>query len=208
MHVDKAAKMFVQSHRWRASFVPQGYIPIDHITSELNANKCALQGSSKEGYPLVIGLAAKHYPGSSLDTFKSYVVYILDKTIASASVRGTEKITAIIDLKHMSYKNVDLKGYITAFQILQDFYPERLAKLYLVNAPKFFHGVWKVVSRFLDQSTKDKICVLSNDVIGEVLLSVVDVGTLPSDYGGKAEFIFIQDVDAPNFPWQVGSVPA
>ncbi|KAH7286084.1 hypothetical protein KP509_33G057700 [Ceratopteris richardii] len=209
MHVDKAAKMFVQSHTWRTSFVPQGYIPIDHITSELNANKCALQGYSKEGYPLVIGFGAKHYPGeSSLETFKKYVVYILDKTIASASARGTEKIAAIGDLKDMAYKNVDLKAYIAAFQILQDYYPERLAKLYLINAPNFFIGIWKLVSRFLDQPTKDKICVLSNDVIREVLLSDVDVETLPSDYGGKAELLFIQDVDVPNFPRQVASVPA
>ncbi|KAH7286089.1 hypothetical protein KP509_33G058000 [Ceratopteris richardii] len=207
MHISKAAKMYVQFRTWRASFVPLGYIPIGHITSELNANKCALQGYSKKGYPLMIAFAANHYPAkSSLETFKKYVVHILDKTIASTPA-GTEKITVIVDLKHLSYKNVDLKGYIAAFQFLQNYYPERLADLYMVNVPKFFHGIWKVVSRFLDQPTNDKIRFLSHDIMREVLLSVVDVGTLPSDYGGKADFIFIQDVHVPNFPGEVTLVP-
>ncbi|KAI5055459.1 hypothetical protein GOP47_0028980 [Adiantum capillus-veneris] len=207
MNISKAAKMYVQYCTWRASFVPLGHIPAEEVISELNANKCGLQGYSKKGHPLLIGLGGKHYPSkNNLDTFKRYVVHLLDKSIASAPA-GVEKIIVIVDLKHLGYKNVDVKGYIAAFQLLQNYFPERLAALYMVNVPRFFHGVWKVISCFLDQATKEKIVFVEDHLMAEVLLSQVDAATLPSSYGGKADIVLLQDVCVPNWPRPV-STPA
>ncbi|MCO5550575.1 hypothetical protein L7F22_004063 [Adiantum nelumboides] len=200
LHIKKAAKMFAQYQTWRTNFVPLGGIPAEQVLSELNANKCSLQGHTKKGHPLMIGFGCKHYPSNNnLDTFKRYIVHILGKGIASAAA-GVEKIVVILDLKHLGYKNVDIKGYIAAFQILQNYYPERLAALYMVNVPTFFHGIWKVVARFLDQATKEKIVFLGDHVMAEVLLSEVDAATLPSLYGGKADLTFVQDVCLPSWP--------
>lgn len=69
--IDKAAKMFVQWHQWRASFVPQNHIPDSEITDELSAEKIFLQGLSRKGHPLVICKANKHYPAKDALQFKS-----------------------------------------------------------------------------------------------------------------------------------------
>ncbi|KAI5076019.1 hypothetical protein GOP47_0008084 [Adiantum capillus-veneris] len=206
MHINKAAKMYVQYHAWRASFVPLGHIPAEQVAAELHADKCYLQGYTKKGSPLVVGFSCKHYANPNLDTFKRYVVHTLEKSIASAPP-GVEKITAIVDLNHMGYKNMDLKGSIAMFQLLQNYYPERLAALYAVNVPRFFHSMWKVICRFLDQATKEKIVFLEHHVMAEVLLSEVDADTLPSMFGGKAGLVRIQDALVPNWPEPV-SVPA
>lgn len=207
MHIDKAAKMYVQYHTWRASFVPLGHIPAEDVMSELNAGKCCLQGYSKKGYPLMIALGGKHYPKkNNMDTFKKYIVHILDKTVASAPA-GIEKVKVIVDLEHFGYKNVDVKGYIAAFQILQNYYPERLEVLYMVNVSSIFLGVWKLISPFLDQATKEKILFVEDRMMTELLLSEVDAATLPSCYGGEADFVPLQDVHVPNWPGPV-SAPA
>lgn len=44
-----------------------------------------------------------------------------------------------------------------ATQLGQNNYPEILGALYIINAPIFFSGVWKVIKTFFDQNTQKKI---------------------------------------------------
>lgn len=44
MDPEKGGKMFVQWHKWRASFVPLGFIPDAEIPDELEANKVFFTG--------------------------------------------------------------------------------------------------------------------------------------------------------------------
>lgn len=41
--------------------------------------------------------------------------------------------------------------------IMQDNYPENLGKSHICNAPMLFAGVWKIVSKFLDEKTVAKV---------------------------------------------------
>ncbi|KAL3635927.1 hypothetical protein CASFOL_020474 [Castilleja foliolosa] len=195
---EKAANMFVQWQKWRASFVPLDYIPDSEVEYELSGEKLYLQGLSRKGNPVVIVKANKHCPSKDQLQFKKFVVHVLDKVIASSSIRGeeigNEKLTAILDLQQLAFKNVDARGLITGFQFLQAYYPERLGKCYLIHMPGFFKRVWNFVSRFLDKATQEKIVIVSNE--DERREFVRDIGdeTLPEEYGGKAKLVLLQDV--------------
>jgi len=41
--------------------------------------------------------------------------------------------------------------------IAQDYYPEQLGQLMIVNAPWVFQGIWAVVKGFIDEKTRKKI---------------------------------------------------
>ncbi|KAF7827595.1 CRAL-TRIO domain-containing protein [Senna tora] len=160
MNAEKAAKMLVEWRKWRASMVPNGGLVSEcEIAEELEARKLFLQGLSQDKYPVLIVQASKHFPSKDHIQFKKYVVYLLDKTIASAIKGreiGNEKLIGILDLQHISYRNIDVRGFITGFQFLQAYYPERLAKLYVINMPQFFVSVWKLICRFLEKATLEK----------------------------------------------------
>ncbi|KAG6757615.1 hypothetical protein POTOM_037935 [Populus tomentosa] len=47
------------------------------------------------------------------------VMIFLDEDSFKGREIGNEKLIAILDLQHMSYKNIDARGMITAFQLLQ-----------------------------------------------------------------------------------------
>ncbi|XAR63684.1 hypothetical protein NMG60_11023710 [Bertholletia excelsa] len=197
MNPEKAAKMFVQWQKWRAKMVPSGFITESEVPDELEARKIYLQGLSKDGYPVMVVRGSKHFPAKDQVQFKKFVVHLLDKTIAS-SFRGreigNEKLIGILDLQQITYKNIDARGLITGFQFLQSYYPERLAKCYLLNMPWFFVSVWKLVSQFLEQATLKKIMIVSNEEENREFIREVGEEALPAEYGGRAKLVALQDV--------------
>ncbi|KAL8227712.1 hypothetical protein R6Q57_015296 [Mikania cordata] len=200
MDPNKAAKMFVSWQKWRASFVPLGFIPDSQVIDQLDAKKIYLQGLSKDGYPVMIIKASKHYPAEDQPQFKKFVVHLLDKVIASGFKGreiGNEKIIGVLDLSQIGYKNIDARGLITGFQFLQAYYPERLKRCYILNMPWFFVSVWKMVSRFLEKATLEKIVIVSNEEEKEQLIREVGEDVLPEEFGGHAKFVAIQDVVLP-----------
>ena len=108
--------------------------------------------------------------------------------------------------------------------LMQAYYPERLHKVYILNMPWFFVNVWKVISRFLEKATLEKVytsyinwlffnlgglcCVLRGYGFLQVMIVtdeeerrelVAEVGeaTLPDEYGGRAKLVPVQDVTLP-----------
>ncbi|KAI3719832.1 hypothetical protein L6452_20737 [Arctium lappa] len=200
MDPNKAAKMFVSWQKWRASFVPLGFVPDSQVIDQLEAKKIYLQGLSKDGYPVLIIKASKHYPAKDQPQFKKFVVHVLDKVIASGikgKEVGNEKMIGVIDLNQLSYKNVDARGLITGFQFLQAYYPERLAKLYILNMPWFFVSIWKMVSRFLEKATLEKVVIVSNEEEKNRFIREVGEDILPEEFGGQAKVVVLQDIIMP-----------
>lgn len=197
MDTDKAAKMFVQWQKWRATFVPSGVIPQSEVLEELEPTKVYLQGLSAHGHPVLVVKACKHFPSKDQLQFKKFVVYLLDKTIAS-SFRGreigNEKLIGILDLQKYTYKNIDVRGLITGFQFLQTYYPERLAKCYILNMPQFFVSVWRIVSRFLEAATLEKVVIVTNDNERRDFIMEIGEEALPEEYGGRGQLVALQDV--------------
>ena len=99
-----------------------------------------------------------------------------------------ETCCSIMDLKGVGVTRVpSVYSYVKqASAISQNYYPERLGKLYLVNAPWGFASVFSVVKGFLDPVTVAKIHVLGNGYQNE-LLGQVPKENLPKALGGTCE---------------------
>lgn len=97
-----------------------------------------------------------------------------------------ETCCTIMDLKGVGLSRVSsVYGYVKqASAISQNYYPERLGKLYLINAPWGFSSVFSVVKGFLDPVTVQKIHVLGSHYQAE-LLSQVPKENLPKEFGGS-----------------------
>ncbi|KAJ6988247.1 hypothetical protein NC653_021240 [Populus alba x Populus x berolinensis] len=173
MDPEKAAKMFAQWLKWRAAFVPNGSIPDSEVQDELRPRKVFLQ---------------------------EYVVHLLDKAIASSFKGreiGNEKLIAILDLQQIAYKNIDARGLITGFQLLQAYYPERLAKCFILSMPWFFVSVWRMVSRFLEKATLEKVMIVTSEEERDFFVEEIGEEVLPEEYGGRAMLVAPEDVTVP-----------
>ncbi|XP_056164352.1 uncharacterized protein LOC115681801 isoform X6 [Syzygium oleosum] len=193
LDIEKASKLFLKYLSWRRSFVPNGAISASEIPNDLAQQKLFMQGLDKKGRPIVVVYGGRHNPSKgSLEEFKRFVVYSLDK-ICSRMPGGQEKFLGIADLEGWGYKSSDVRGYLAALSILQDCYPERLGKLFLIHVPYIFMTAWRMVYPFIDPKTKKKIVFVENKKQRTTLLGDIDESQLPDVYGGSLPLVPIQD---------------
>lgn len=203
MKVDKATTMFVEHQRWRRSLffftVPAGgggggYIPEAQVKKELETGKVMRAGYGKQGHPVAVGFGAKHdVLNRDVEEFKRFTVYVFDKLIASMPP-GTEKFMFILDLQGVSYRNMDPVAMRTNLDFLQAYYPERLAKAFVVHVPTIFWGVWHMLSPFIDKVTREKILFVEDKALEMTLMEYIDKEQLPSLYGGRGHLQSMTDV--------------
>lgn len=99
-----------------------------------------------------------------------------------------ETCCSILDLKGVGVTKVpSVYGYVRQTSaISQNYYPERLGKMYLVNAPWGFSTVFGVVKQFLDPVTVNKIHILGSGYADE-LAKQVSKENLPESLGGTCK---------------------
>ncbi|KAJ3208946.1 cytosolic factor, phosphatidylinositol/phosphatidylcholine transfer protein [Entophlyctis luteolus] len=127
------------------------------------------------------------------ERFLKYYVREYEKTVqyrfAALSLKAgktIDKSCTIMDLKNvpiMQFNSIR-KFLAQVTHIAQNYYPETLGSMFLINAPLVFQGVWKVVKGMLDENTVAKISILGASYQKE-LLQVIDAENLPAEYGGS-----------------------
>lgn len=116
---------------------------------------------------------------------------LADPRLPSASRKAghlLETCCTIMDFKGVGIsKASQVYSYVKqASAMSQNYYPERLGKMYLINTPWGFSGVWNMVKGWLDPVTVKKIHVLGSNYQKE-LLSQVPPENLPVVLGGTCE---------------------
>ncbi|PWA71560.1 CRAL-TRIO domain-containing protein [Artemisia annua] len=194
LDIDKASAMFLKYLKWRKTFTPNGTISVSEVQNEIAQNKMFMQGSDKSGRPIAVVFGGRHFCNKKggLEEFKRFVVFGLDK-LCSRMPSGQEKFVVIGDLQGWGYSCSDIRGYLAALSILQDYFPERLGKLFIVHVPYVFMTVWKMVYPFIDEKTKKKIVFVENKQLKSTLLNDIDEDQLPEVYGGNLKLVPIQD---------------
>ncbi|RZC60368.1 hypothetical protein C5167_022138 [Papaver somniferum] len=148
LDIEKGSALFLKHMKWRRSFVPNGFISESEVTHDIAHSKVFMQGYDKSGQPILVIYGAKHFPNKvkgGIEEFRRFVVYCLDKLSAKIPT-GQEKFFIIADLEGWGYySNCDIRGYLAALSVLQENYPERLAKFYLIHVPSVFMAAWKLI---------------------------------------------------------------
>jgi hypothetical protein len=100
--------------------------------------------------------------------------------------RNIEQFIVIQDLDGLSMKveAPALRVFKRCAQIDRDYYPERLHRLVMLNAPIYFRTIWALIKMFVDPKTAQKISILSAANSQAQLQAWMDMNELPFEYGG------------------------
>ncbi|CAM0872523.1 unnamed protein product [Alopecurus aequalis] len=184
-NIGKASAMFLKYLAWKRAAKPNGSITEDEVRNELAQEKLYVQGHDKMGRPMVYLFGARHLAAKrDLNEFKRYVVYILENTCTKLPV-GQEKFASVVDLRGFGYANYDIRAMLAALDIMQNNYPERLGRVFLIHVPYVFMTAWKMVYPFIDDNTKKKFVFVADRDLDATLRDAIDVSQLPEEFGGK-----------------------
>lgn len=98
-----------------------------------------------------------------------------------------EQTLTILDLGGSSTKLMSKKVYKfvqLASKIAQDYYPEMLGRMFIVNTPTLFSIAWKMIRPWLDERTQQKIS-LEGSKFQKKLLELAPAQNLPEFLGGN-----------------------
>lgn len=124
----------------------------------------------------------------AVDEYVRYVAYMCELMIGKMrDLPVPQQFVILFDLEGFSSDMVLSKRSRMMISrlvyVAQAQYPERLRKVYLINAPYGFSTAWKLIKSILDEKTASKIKFVSGD-LSEAMSEDVDKGTLSVAYSG------------------------
>jgi hypothetical protein len=143
-------------------------------------------GHDKGGRPVVYFIGARYFPAKSPEmNFRRYFVALLNHLVATFR-EGAEQYVFLLDNKDLKSENTSMSSLKEAVPIMQNYYPDYMHKLVLLNANFLTRSVFMAIKPFLHPHTQKKIAVASSDT-GEVyklLSEFLDHNTIPTQFGG------------------------
>lgn len=122
----------------------------------------------------------------AIEEYTRYVCYMIELMIASMK-DNQERFVVLFDLTGFYMSMVTKKNVRFMIRkliyVAQAQYPERLERVYLVNAPFGFETAWSLIKALLDSKTSSKIKFCTK----EALLEDIDPEVLSVTYGGQHE---------------------
>jgi len=129
------------------------------------------------------------------------LLHVIFPECSRVAGKRIDKTCAIMDLKDVNLFKL-FSGKIKAFlnlatDIAQNYYPEVLGSMYIINSGYLFSGIWMIVKGWLDIKTQQKINIITGKGHTE-LKKVIAVENLPVSMGGTCERELTED----HGPWE------
>ncbi|KPM36269.1 Sec14 cytosolic factor [Neonectria ditissima] len=199
--VEDSKKMFVDTEKWRKEINLDEILPTWDYPEKTEVSQYYTQfyhKTDKDGRPIYIETLG------GIDLTAMYKITTAERMLTNLAVEyervadprlpacshkaGSlqETCCTIMDLKGVSLgKAPQVYSYVKQASVIsQNYYPERLGKLYLINAPWGFSTVWSMMKGWLDPVTVSKINILGGSYQSE-LLKQIPAENLPKNFGGQ-----------------------
>jgi len=203
-NVTHTIKSIVETIQWRIDNQVDSILehePISHRMDLLQKMlPSANHGYTKEGRPLYIEKSGILHVDKLLNRFQPEEliqchIYWLEYNCQRAR-ESSRQLGKHVDSFAMIYDLNDVKMEIRrilhifkqSLYIDDNYYPERLGQMFVVNPPMIFPALWSLVKHWLDPVTKTKISVIKKgSETSTSLLQHIDSDQLPHEYGGSCQ---------------------
>ncbi|KAK4416604.1 Patellin-3 [Sesamum alatum] len=195
--VTDAFAMIKRTIQWRKNFGIDNLLEED-LGTELD-RAIFMHGCTKEGHPVCYNVFGEFqnkelYQKMFSDEekrqkFLRWRIQFLEKSIRELdfSPGGISTIFQVSDLKNSqgTINKPEIRQVVDqVLQLLQDNYPELVAKQVFINAPWWYMAYYKIISPLLTQRTKSKFAIAGPSLSTATLFKYISANQIPQQYGG------------------------
>ncbi|KAL9668181.1 hypothetical protein QQ045_002556 [Rhodiola kirilowii] len=197
--VKEAFNMIRNTVRWRKEFKIDELLLEEDLGNKAELEKVVfMKGFDKEGHPVCYNVYGEFqnkdlYNNTLSDeekrlNFLKWRIQFLEKSIRKLdfSPDGISTIVQVNDLKNSPGPTKKELRLATnqALQLLQDNYPEFVAKQVFINVPWWYLAFNRMISPFLTQRTKSKFVFAGPSRTADTLFKYIAPEQVPIQYGG------------------------
>ncbi|KAI3673060.1 hypothetical protein L6452_39170 [Arctium lappa] len=190
--VKDAFSMLKNVVAWRKEFGIESLMDEDLGTEQEKV--VFMHGVDKEGHPVCYN-AYGEYQNKELyqETFSNdekrkkflrWRIQFLEKSIRKLDF-SPDGISTIVQVNDLKYSPAPFKKELRqVLQLLQDNYPEFVAKQVFINVPWWYLAFYKMINPFFTQRTKSKFVFAGPSKTTETLFKYISPELVPVQYGG------------------------
>jgi len=126
-------------------------------------------------------------PGVSMEAVVRHYTFISEYLWNWLDRRQDGKLVSVWDVTGVGMHDLvgDTLTLLRAtMKVMQNHYPERTEKLFIINAPSWFTAVWRIISPMVDVNTRRKITILGSKYHQE-LNGYIGPENVPVIFGGS-----------------------
>ncbi|KAI6235202.1 SEC14-like protein 1 family protein [Aphelenchoides besseyi] len=197
--VGRARDMVVNSLLWRKQHnidkLLHEFVPPPILTKYFPG---AWHQHDKQGRPLfILRLGQMDVKGLlrsvGLEVIVKYTLSICEEGLlktAEATRNSGKPIgtwTLLVDLEGLGVRHLwrpGVQGLLKIIETVEHHYPETLGLVLIARAPRIFPVLWTLISPFIDETTRKKFMINSNENIKDELKKYIDEEYLPDFLGG------------------------
>ena len=203
--VDKALEMYTYAMRWRFEHrINESFCELHPCSPEPSARQRLARahyfggygGTDRDGAPyFVLRVARADYAAFVREPRLAKLMLEADavnlETVfrsvraGSAATGSFVRAMVVVDAAGYSLGLLRHVGFIKAVMAVgPQVFPEGASQVLIVNVPRIFAAAWALVSPWLPQRSRDKVCLLSAAATPAALAERIDASELPRFLGG------------------------
>lgn len=160
-HQAQAVKRLQATLHWRERHRPETVV-CTACAATPRSHYMHLIGHDKQRRPIIYSCHAMA-TCRSVEANKAHMIQTFEMAVRCMPP-GVDQWVWVCDFHGFGTRDINPRLAKLFLDMSADHYPERLAKFYLVDAPKLFNVLWKAIYSLIDEKTTKKINFLPFDV--------------------------------------------
>lgn len=184
-NVRSAVHQIIETLKWRREWGVEGLVADGERAiseAEVSTGKTYFMGHDKVGRPVCCIHPKEHVKGQFPHGYSENLTVFCVETYRKLLITPIESVTVIFDMAGCESKNMDFHQVKFLIHLLDNYYPDSLGLILILNFPWVLDKSWMLIKTWLNASVQKKVRFIHS---ATELAEYIDLDVLPERLHGK-----------------------
>lgn len=191
-NIQSTINQIIETLKWRREWNVQKLVANgekDINQEEIRTGKTYFMGHDRLGRPVCCIHPKEHVKGQFPEEDSERLTVFCVETYRKILKSPIESVTVIFDMADCEMKNMDFHQVKFLIHLLENYYPDSLAVILILNFPWVLERCWRLIKSWLNSSVQKKVRFIRT---ADELSEFIDLSVLPKRlYGEQPDFQYV-----------------